>query len=574
MADNREIAEKLNLIADYLELQDENPFRIRAYRRAAESLMAHPESVEKYTERELTEIPGVGKDIAGKIGELRTGGEIPLLEELRKTVPGELLQLKKIPGLGPKKVSLFFRKLGIDSFEKLKEAIRDGTLLELPGIRAKTVENILRGMEFYEHSRQRLPLGEAYVLAEALTRQIRESGLAESVVVAGSIRRMKETIGDIDILAISESKRELVDLFTALPQVSEILAAGDTKGSVTILNMVQADMLVVPREAFGSALAYFTGSKAHNVRLRQIARKKGLKLSEYGLFREKDGTTVASKTEEEIYRQLGMEFIPPEIREDSGEVEAAIEGKLPRLVTEDMIQGEMHLHSDWSDGFHTLDEIARLMEERGFRYFCVTDHSKSLRIAGGLDENELLRQKEIIEKVNSRKKGVTIFSGVEVDILKDGALDLKYSILRELDFVTGSIHSGLSQSRERATERILAAMQTGVVDMIGHLTGRLIGERAGYEVDVEKIIEEAARHNVVLELNAHPKRLDIDDRTCRMAKAGGVKVAIATDMHHIDDLNNLHFGIGVARRGWLESEDVINTWGTERLIDFLKSRRP
>jgi DNA polymerase (family 10) len=574
MADNREIAEKLYLIADYLELQDENPFRIRAYRKAADSVISHSESVENLTENALTSIPGVGRDIAGKIIEYKSSGEIPLLNDLRKSVPFELLNLKKIPGLGPKKVALFYRELGIDNFEKLKKAISDGRLLELPGIRAKTVENILRGMEFYELARQRLPLGEAHILAETLVRQIRESGLAESVEIAGSIRRMKETIGDIDILTTSDSGRELIAFFTTLPQVSEVLAAGDTKGSVNILNTVQADIRVVPRQSFGSALAYFTGSKAHNVRLRQIAKKKGLKLSEYGLFGEKDSTLIASESEGDIYTSLGMSFVPPEIREDSGEVEAAIQGLLPDLVKGEMIKGEMHLHSDWSDGFHTLVEISRFMEERGFQYFSVTDHSKSLRVAGGLDENELLRQKEIIEKLNSKRMGIRIFSGVEVDILRDGTLDLKYSVLRELDFVTGASHSGLSQPRERATERILAAMETGVVDMIGHLTGRLIGERAGYEVDVDKIIEAAARYDVVLELNSHPKRLDIDDKTCRMAKANGVKVAITTDMHHIDDLENLHFGVGVARRGWLEPKDVINTWGTDHLAKFLKKRRP
>lgn len=574
MAENREIAEKLYLIADYLELQDENPFRIRAYRKAADSVLAHPEAVVHLSEKALTSIPGIGKDIAGKIFEFQRSGEIPLLNDLSKSVPSELLDLKKVPGLGPKKVSLFHKKLGIDSFEKLKKAINDGTLLELPGIRAKTVENIMRGIEFYERSRQRLPLGEAHILAETLVRQIRESGLAESVETAGSLRRMKETIGDIDILTTSDSGRELIDFFTELPQVSETLAAGETKGSVNILNTVQADIRVVSSDSFGSALLYFTGSKDHNVKLRQIAKRKGLKLSEYGLFREEDGKLIASQSEEQIYESLGLPHIPPEIREDSGEVEAAIKGILPNLVTEEMIRGEMHLHTDWSDGFHSLDEIARLMEERGFRYFAVTDHSKSLRIAGGLDENELLRQKEIIEKVNSKRKGIRIFSGVEVDILKDGTLDLKYSVLRDLDFITGSIHSGLSQSREKATERIIAAMQTGVVDMIGHLTGRLIGERAGYEVDVDKIIEAAMRYNVVLELNSHPKRLDIDDKTCRMAKASGVKVAITTDLHHIEDLLNLHFGTGVARRGWLEPGDVINTWEEDHLAHFLKKRRP
>lgn len=573
MTENREIADKLYLIADYLEIQEENPFRIRAYRNAADAIMAHPESVGNLPEKRLTEIPGVGKDIAGKIQEFCATGNISLLNDLQKTLPAELLALKKVPGLGPKKVSLFYRELGIDSFAKLKKAISDGSLLGLPGIKAKTVENILRGMEFLEQSRERIPLGEAHILAETLARQIRESGLAESVAVAGSIRRMKESIGDIDILATSRDGKKLIGFFTSLPQVSEVIAAGETKGSVNIMETVQADIRVVPRESFGSALAYFTGSQAHNVKLRHLARSKGLKLSEYGLFRAKDNRLIASKSEEDIYRSLGMQFVPPEIREDAGEVEAAVAGALPGLVSLNMIKGEMHLHTDWSDGFHPLEEIARFLKELGFAYFAVTDHSKSLRVAGGLDEDQVLQQKEIIEKLNSKGMGIRIFSGVEVDILRDGTLDLKYSVLKELDFVTGSIHSGLTQSREKATERIVAAMETGVVDMVGHLTGRLFGERSGYEVDRERILEAAAKHNVVLELNSYPKRLDIDDRTCRMAKSRGVKVAITTDMHHFDDLDNLFFGVGVGRRGWLETEDVINTWETDHLADFLKKRR-
>lgn len=560
-------------IADYLEIQDENTFRIRAYRKAADSLMAHPESVVELPEKRLTEIPGVGRDIAGKIREYVETGEMNLLRELQNTVPSELIDMKKVPGLGPRKISLFHKKLGIDSFAKLKKALLDGSLRTLPGIKSKTIENIRKGLEFYEKSRERIPLGEAHILAESLLHQIRESGLAESVEIAGSVRRMKETIGDIDILTTSKSGRDLIAYFTALPQVSEILAAGDTKGSVNILNTLQADIRVVSQESFGSALAYLTGSKAHNVRLRQIAKKRGMKLSEYALVREKDNRIIASRKEEDIYRSLGLEFIPPELREDTGEIEAATSGTLPSLVMEDMIKGEMHLHTDWSDGIHTLDEIVTYLNDMGFAYFAVTDHSKSLRIAGGLNESQILRQREIIENLNSKRKGIRIFSGVEVDILKDGTLDLKYSVLKELDFVTGSIHSGLSQSKEKATERILSAMETGIVDMVGHLTGRLFGERAGYEVDREKIIDGAAKYGVILELNSYPKRLDIDDRTCRMAKERGVKVAITTDMHHFDDLANLFYGIGVARRGWLEKEDVINTWETDRLEEFIKKRR-
>ncbi len=573
MVDNRKIAEALFLIADYLEVLDENPFRVRAYRKAGDTIIAHPRPISSMSESELLNLPGIGKDLAGKIREFIATGKIDQLEKLKKEVPAGLLEMKKIPGLGPKKISMFYRELGIDSVESLKKAIEDGKLANIPGMKTKTIENILKGIDFYRSSRERIPLGEAFLIAEDIKEHIYTSGLAKRIEFAGSLRRMKETVGDVDILAVSDRGDELIRHFVNYPGVTEVLAAGDTKGSVRVGDELQVDLRVVPENCFGSALNYFTGSKSHNVRLRQVAREKGLKLSEYGIFKLSSGEMIAGKEEEEIYSSLGMDYIPPELREDAGEVEAAMEKRLPQLVTIKDIMGELHLHTNWSDGFHTLEEVVEIMREYGFKYLAVTDHSRSLRIAGGLSEKEVLEQKELIDRLNSKIRGITILSGIEVDILKEGKLDLPVKVLSQLDFVTGSIHSGFQMSREKATERIIRAMESGVVDMVGHLSGRLFGERSGYEVDLEKIIEKAKELDVILELNSHPKRLDIPDVACKMAKDAGVKVAITTDMHHRDDLKNLFFGIGTARRGWLEPEDVVNTWDVERVIEFVKNRR-
>jgi DNA polymerase (family 10) len=570
---NKDIANSFYTIADLLEIEGDNPFRIRAYRKAGDALLSLHRPIEGLSEEDLLHIQGIGKDIAGKIKEALTLGRISSLEELKEKVPEELLVMKKIPGLGPKKVSLFYRELNVDSIKKLRLAAEDGSLLKLPGIRSKTVENILKGIEFYEMSREMIPLGEAYTVSRGMTEYMRGEGVYGRIEVAGSIRRRKETVGDIDILAEGGGDANPVELLTHYPGITQVIAQGATKGSVRFADMIQADIRVVDRETFGSALQYFTGSKGHNVRLRHLAKEMGLKLSEYGLLPKEGGGRIKGREEEEIYGALGLPYIPPELREDSGEVEAALNRCLPNLVNEEMIRGELHLHTDWSDGFHSLDQVASFMKERGFEYFAVTDHSKSLRIAGGLSEEELSSQTRLIDKLNRSLEGITVLSGIEVDILREGTLDLRRSTLKKLDFVTGSIHTGLTQPREKAMRRIIAAIESGCVDMIGHLTGRLIGERQGYDVDVEKVLQSARKFDVVLEINSHPKRLDIDDLTCRLAKEKGVKVAITTDMHHVDDLDHLHFGIGIARRGWLDANDVINTWDLGRLTRFLRQRR-
>ena len=570
---NREIADQFYTIADFLELDNDNPFRIRAYRRGADAILSFPGPVEKLSRDELTRISGVGNEIAAKIREAVTLGEISLLRDLREKIPEELLSMKKIPGLGPKKVALFYRDLGVRSIDELKRAMERGDLLTLPGIKTKTVENILKGIEFYEKARERIALGDAYALSTLVIEDLREKGAKGSIMRAGSLRRGKESVGDIDILVAGEEGCDPVSILADFEGVTDVLARGATKGSVRVDRRIQVDLRVVDRESFGSALQYFTGSKTHNVKIRHLAKKSGFSLSEYGRKMEGDNAILPIEREEELYGLLGMEYIPPELREDRGEVEAAREGGLPRLIDPGMIRGELHLHTDWSDGYHTLEDVAEIMRKRGFSYFAVTDHSKSLRVAGGLDEEGVEKQRKAIAQLNESFPGITILSGIEVDILKDGTLDLKRSVLRNLDFVTASIHSGFSQSREEATGRILAAMDSGCVDMIGHLTGRLIGERRGYDVDLEPILARAGELDVVLEVNSHPKRLDINDLTCRMAKERGVKVAITTDMHHVEDLDTLHFGITVAKRGWLEEDDVINTWELDRLLRFLKKRR-
>jgi len=553
---NEDVADALDLLADVLEFKGENPFKLRAYRKAARVLRDLQEDVSTLVaEGRLRDLPGIGEGIEKKVAQFVKTGKMDALEAAMEGVSPGIVEIMKIPGVGPRTAALAREKLNVQSVEELAEAARSGRLAELPGMGAKKAENILKGIEFMRRAKGRMPLGKVLPLVESLLDELRRHGV-KKVVAAGSLRRMCETIGDIDILASGRSGEKIVRAFTGLPLVARVLASGDTKGSILTADGTQVDLRVVEPASYGAALQYFTGSKAHNIRLRSIARDRGLKLSEYGLFR--DERRVAGRTEEEIYEVLGLPCIPPVLREDRGEIEAALEGKLPKLVELRDISGDLHVHTNWSDGHNSIEEMAAAARKRGYRYLVISDHTRALKIFGGLDASRLLEQIEEVKRVNARVRGIRVLTGTEVDIRADGTLDMADEVLAKLDFVTASVHSGFAQDRDTMTRRILAAIENPHVDSIGHLTGRLLGERDGYDVDVDAILRAAARTGTALELNAHPARLDINDQACRRAKELGVKVAINTDAHDVEQLDLMRFGVATAQRGWLERSDVLN----------------
>lgn len=554
-----------------MEIKDENPFKIRAYRKAAQNLEALSEDIEDLARKgRLTEIPGIGKDLAAKIMEFLSTGKITDHERLRKDIPPTLLELLSIPGVGPKKAKLFYERLGIKSIRELEEAAKKGMLAGLPGVGAKTEEKIRKGISLWRKSRERRSLGRILPLAQEIIAKLSEAPSVKKISAAGSLRRMKDTVKDLDILVVSTEPMDVMNRFVSLPFVMEVLGMGPTKSSILTNEAFQIDLRVVPEESFGAALQYFTGSKNHNIHLRQIAIKRGLKVSEYGVFKEND-ERVAGYTEEEVYQALGLPWIPPELREDRGEIEAALEGRLPKLIEVTDIKGDLHVHSKWSDGGHSIDELVQKALERGYQYIAITDHSKSLGVARGLDEERLLKQIEEIRDVQERYPNIKILAGIEVDILQDGSLDLPDEVLSKLDIVIASVHSAFNMSQEEMTRRILKALSNPHVDILGHPTGRLIEEREGYKVDIMAVIQKAKEENVALEINAFPQRLDLNDINAKIAKEMGVKLAINTDAHTWGQFDFMVFGVATARRGWLEKEDVINAWETERLLSWLSS---
>jgi DNA polymerase (family 10) len=571
---NREIAKIFNDIADLMEIKDENPFKIRAYRKAALNLEALSQDLDiLIRENHLTSIPGVGKDLADKIKEYISSGKINTLEELKKEVPKELLDLIKIPGLGPRKVKLLYKEMGISSVEKLEKFAKEGKLKGLPGMGEKTEENILKGIELVKKGKERIPLGIALPLAESIIEELNKINGVKKISYAGSVRRKRETIGDIDILVTSTSSNKVMDKFISFPIVKEILVKGPTKSSIRTKDDIQIDLRVVEPDSFGAALQYFTGSKNHNIHLRTIAQKKGLKINEYGVFRERTNKKIAGRTEEEVYKVFKMEWIPPEIREDRGEIEVALMGKIPKLIEEKDIKGDLHVHSNWSDGGHPLEEIIEFAHKRGYQYMAITDHSKSLGIARGLDEKRVLKQIKEIEKIEKKYNDFRILKGIEVDIKKDGSLDLDLDILKKLDIVIGAIHTGFKQGKKQLTDRLIKAMETGLVDFISHPTSRLIGERDGYELDWERLLKVAKKTNTGFEINAYYLRLDLDDVNSRMVKEEGLMLEIGTDAHFQDQLDMIKYGVAVARRAWLKKGDVLNTFEYKDLVKYLKNRR-
>jgi DNA polymerase (family 10) len=571
---NAAIAEGFAAVADLLEIRGENPFRVRAYRRAAQTLESLSEEVAAVAARGALEgIPGIGKDLAGKIQEFLASGRIAYLEELRREIPAGVVDLMAIPGVGPKTAKLLFDRLGVDGLDRLEAAARGGELGGLPGIKAKTIANILKGIEVVRRGRERMPIGRALPLAETLVAALKAGPAVDRIEVAGSVRRRRETVKDLDLLVTSTDPAAVMARFVAHPEVREVLAHGETKSSVLLRAGIQADLRVVEPAAFGAALQYFTGSKGHNVRTRELANRRGLKLSEYGVFREADGARVAGATEAEVYGALGLPWIPPELREDLGEVEAAQGGRLPRLIELADLRGDLHLHTTWSDGTNSLAEMVEAARARGHEYMLVSDHSKSTGVAGGLSEERLLEQVREIRALRRRGERVRVLAGCEVDVRADGSLDYPDAVLAQLDLVIATVHSGFKMTREQMTARIVRALQNRHVRCLAHPTGRLLGARAGYEVDLEAVIRAAVERGVALEINASPERLDLNDLHARQAKEAGARLVINTDAHAIPHLDHLAYGVAVARRAWLTPADVVNAMPLRELEAWLRRDR-
>ncbi len=567
---NQEIAKIFDEIANLLELKGENPFRIRAYRRAALNIEGLTKNIEELPHEDLLKIPGIGQDLAGKIDEYIKTGAIQSHEKLKKEIPGGLSTLLSIPGLGPKTSKLLYEKLKITNIDELEKFASEHKLAGLPGIKEKTEDNILKGIDMLKRGRERQPLGKVLPVANDILAHLKKNAHVEKIDLAGSLRRWKDTIKDIDILATSDNPEEVMSELAHLPNVKEILMQGPTKSSIITRQNLQVDLRVVERESYGAALTYFTGSKAHNIRLREMAIKKGLKLNEYGIFREKDNKRVGGEKEQDIYAILGLPYIPPELREDQGEIEAAIAGTLPSLITIEDIKGDLHVHSRWSDGSHSLEELVEAARERGYDYFALTDHSRGLAVARGLTIERLMDQKKEIDALNRKLKGFRILHSSEVDIRSDGTLDFPDDVLEKLDLVVASIHSGFKQSPQQLTGRMIAAMKNPYVSIIGHPSGRLIGEREAYELDMEKVLKTAKETGTAFEINAYPLRLDLNDTFARRAKDLGIPIVISTDSHTIDQFDYIRYGVSIARRAWLGKEDVVNTFGLRMLLKKLK----
>lgn len=564
---NKELADLFEKMAGILEFKDENPFKINAYRKASRILGDLTQDIEEVAKKgELKKISGIGDGIAQKIEEYLKTGKVSKFEEVRKGVGDELIALMAIPGLGPKTVALLHKEKGIQNLSQLEKAVEEDSLVGLPGMGEKKVENIKRGIQLLKQSKGRMNLGMAFPVAKRIVEALRERTSSEKIEWAGSLRRMKENIGDIDILATGPNHEKIVQALTHLPEVKEVLASGETKASVIVEGGLQIDLRVVEEDSYGAALQYFTGSKGHNIRLRGIAKAQGIKINEYGVF--KGEKKIGGKEENDVYKALGMGWIEPELREDRGEIEAAQEKRLPKLIEESAVKGDFHAHSNWSDGSSSIEEVARAAQRKGYQYIVISDHSKSLRIAHGLDETRLTKQVEEIDRINEKLKNFQILKGIEVDILSDGRLDIPDKVLEKLDIVVASVHSGFKQDRERMTRRMIRALENPYLHILGHPTGRLLGARNPYEVDLDEVMEAAKKYGKALEINAYFERLDLDDIHCRKAKEMGLRMAIGTDAHHLDQMWMMSLGVAVARRGWLENKDLLNTLSLKELLKW------
>lgn len=544
-------------IAMLLEIKGENPFKSRAYYNAAKALSGITNLEELVKEKRLREIKGIGEALSQKIEEYSKTGTMAYYEELTQVVPESLLELMQIPNLGPKKIKVLYDELEITNIGELEYACKENRLIHLTGFGEKTQEKVLKGIEFFKRHKGEFLFGDVYQEAERIRQRL--STIVDPIwaEVCGSIRRRKEVVRDMDILVAAENHEKIASFFVSMPEVDQVLVTGETKTSVRMKSGIEADLRVVTRQEFPYALVYFTGSKEHNVRLRGIAKKKGWKLNEYGIF---DGDNlVICKSEEEIYRALGLPYIPPELREDSGEIEAAEQDKLPSLVQHEDIRGIFHVHTDFSDGVDSLERMVEAAQKFGFSYLGVSDHSKTAYYAGGLKHDAILKQWEVIDTLNKKNSTFRIFKGIESDILSDGSLDYDDSILEGFDFVIASVHSGFTMKKDDMEERILKAMKNPYTTILGHPTGRLLLSRDGYQVDMMRIIDCAAQNHVILELNASPYRLDIDWRYLKYAKDKGVMISINPDAHAVAGLEEVFFGVNIARKGWQESKDILNT---------------
>jgi DNA polymerase (family 10) len=568
---NYEIAAIFKGIANILEIKNESPFRVRAYQKAARSVENLTEDIALIAQRgDLTAIPGIGKDLAQKIKEVLTTGTLKKYEELKKEIPSGLVEFLNIPGVGPRTAKELYEKLGVTSLEELERLAQEQKLRNLPGIKAKTEENILKGITLLRKGRARFPLGSVLPQALNMVKILGQEAPVEKISLAGSTRRWKETVKDIDLLVSSPKPKEVMSFYTSLPIVAEVLVSGPTKTTIRTNEGLQCDLRVVEKESYGAALCYFTGSKAHNIRLRELANGQGLNINEYGVFKEE--RLLGGATEEEVFAAVGLPFIPPELREDRGEIEAAASGKLPRLVDPQDIKGDFHVHSKYSDGANTIEEIAAKARQMGLEWVAICDHSPSLRIARGVEINALKEKIAQIKAFNQKSRDVKLLCGAEVDINLDGNLDYPDEVLKELDLVIAAIHTGFKQDEAIQTKRLLAAINHPYVHIIAHPTGRLLGEREPYPINLELICRAAAQAKKALEINAYYKRLDLNDLTSRAAAGHGVKLCIGTDAHAVEQMEFLQLGLRTARRGWLEAKDVLNTLSYRDLTTFLAKK--
>ncbi|HET7143170.1 MAG TPA: DNA polymerase/3'-5' exonuclease PolX [Anaerolineales bacterium] len=575
MMNNRQLADTFTLIANLCEIKGEVIYVILAYRKASENLMTlGREASDYWKEGKLREIPGVGKAIAEKIDELLTTGKLEFLEKLKQEIPPSLADWLQVPGLGPKKIALIWKTLNITALSELETAAKNGQLRDLPGMGAKSETAIIEGIASLARRSGRIPLGRAYPLAQEIIRTLKKVKGVVDAQPAGSLRRMRSTVGDLDILVASKDSSAVMEAFVKLPGVSRVLGKGETKSSIEFTDGVRAQVWVHPPEKFGTALQYATGSKDHNVQLRQIALAKGLSLSEHSFAKVKGKGEILCATEEEVYKTLGLPWIPPELREDRGEVQAAKANTLPKLIEVKDIKADLQTHSTWSDGKLSMLEMAQAAAKRGIKVIAFTDHSASLGVTGGLKMEDHKKQAAEIKKIQKQLgDGILVLHASEVEIKADGRLDYPDEFLATLDLVLASMHTSLRQPRDKVTQRVINAIRNPYVDIIGHPTGRLIPDREGADLDMEAVLNAAAESGVAMEINAHPSRLDLDDMYARRAKELGIPISINTDSHSEEDFDNLFYGVATARRAWLTRDDVINTWSTKKLLDWLKKRK-
>ena len=566
---NAEIAKIFNEYADLLEIKGENPFKVRAYRNAARTVENIGKPLESLVEEgyDLTKLPGIGADLSLFIKEIVKTGKFSKLEQIKEEIPPTLVEMLSIEGLGPKRIKTLYEKLHIQSIEDLKRAAQSGEIEKLPGFGPVLVQKILKGVRLAKKAGHRFKWSEAKEYVDDLLEYLGQLELTH-LEVAGSFRRKKETVGDLDVLATAKDFSKVIRHFIKYPKIKEVVSAGSTRSTVILNNDLQVDLRSVEDASYGSALNYFTGSKAHNIELRKIAIELGLKLNEYGVFRGEE--KIAGKTEDEVYKALGLCYIEPELRENRGEIEACKAGKLPKLIRQADIRGDLHMHTTYSDGKHTILDMAKAAKEMGYEYIAITDHSKRLTVAKGLDETKVLQEFEEIDKINQQIDGITILKGMEVDILEDGSLDMSDRVLQEMDVVLVAVHYKFNLSKQKQTARILKAFDNPYVNILAHPTGRMINMREPIELDMEKILQRAKENNIFMEINAQPDRLDLNDIHAKMAKDMGVKMAISTDSHNIFSLYYMQYGINQARRGWCEKDDIINTRSLAELKKLLK----